>query len=73
MGAINIITSANFRPGWYSFDMEEKLRKIAQMYWAIEAAKDVVNEQKTHTAALVLQELQQQRKELIKTLPLMAV
>jgi hypothetical protein len=73
MSSIVIITSANFRPAHYSWEIEEKLRKIAQMYWTEEAARWQLGQTKDHASAVALQRIQQQRRALIGTLPALEV
>jgi hypothetical protein len=65
-----IVTSFNFRPSHYSIEIEQKLKKIGELYWAIQRAHDI---ESGPQRAIAVQRLQQQRQEMIKSLPLYAV
>jgi hypothetical protein len=65
-----IVTSFNFRPAHYGIEIEQKLKKIGELYWAIQRALDI---ESGPQRALAVQRLQKQRQEMIKSLPLYAV
>jgi nickel-dependent lactate racemase len=68
-----IVYSANFRPAHYNGEMDQKLRQIAQLYWTEDAARWQLGETKDYASAVALQRIQQQRKELMRSLPLYAI
>jgi hypothetical protein len=68
-----VVVWAHFIPDHYTTDVQNKLKRIAQLYWTAEEQRKVLAEVKTGKAALVLQEIEQERKELIGTLPLIGI
>jgi hypothetical protein len=70
---VPVVVWAHFVPDHYTTDVQNKLKRIAQLYWTAEEQRKVVGNVKTGKAALVLQEIEQERNELIKTLPLFGI
>lgn len=73
MSAITLVTSAQFRPAHATIEMEQKLRKIGQMFWTIREAQALLDADPSYGKAYALQKLLEERRELIRSLPLYAV